>query len=263
MPLPPLRARVCSDLHLDTCALQKSSLPPADLAIVAGDVRNGQPLRVIADLLALFDEPLILFTPGNHEGYDERDWDDMVESLRGASQGTRVRVLSRNAIEHQGRRFVGATLWTDFRLFGSAKAASAKELTAQALARADYGRIRIKGELIQPEDTELWHRLDLAWLKAELAQPFDGPSIAITHHAPSQRSVAPLYARDLVSAAFASRLPEALLSQARVWIHGHMHSCFDYMEGACRVICNPRGYARNPCFSGENPAFTVDYFIDL
>lgn len=262
MGLSPLFARVCSDLHLDACPMDRPQSAPADIALVPGDAFNGHKgaQRVIDGLEALLDEPLIIFVPGNHEGYGCEDWDEMVQSLREASRGSRVRVLHRDVFEHQGRRFVGATLWTNFRYFGLAKI---EQCVKAVHWIPDYRSIKTQGRLITPGDTIAWHALDLAFFERALGEPFDGPTIALSHHAPDARSVAPRYAMDLATAAFASRLPEALIERAALWAHGHVHTSYDYPVGRGRVICNPRGYSRESAFSTENFPFNPDLIVAI
>ncbi|HEY5580610.1 MAG TPA: hypothetical protein VIK56_05520 [Rhodoferax sp.] len=59
----------------------------------------------------------------------------------------------------------------------------------------------------------------------------------------------------------------ALVQQADVWLHGHVHNSFDYRLGRCRVVANPAGYvknlgwARSPDeFEFENPLFNLSDF---
>jgi hypothetical protein len=54
-----------------------------------------------------------------------------------------------------------------------------------------------------------------------------------------------------------------------LWVHGHVHDSFDYTVGKCRVIANPRGYARNRLYAEtpgqivwENPAFDPALVIE-
>ncbi|MGJ9418335.1 hypothetical protein ACHAC9_11290 [Massilia sp. CMS3.1] len=75
------------------------------------------------------------------------------------------------------------------------------------------------------------------------------------------RSVAPEYAADPVSAAFASNLDEMVV-KADVWVHGHTHSSFDYEVGECRVVANPLGYLmRNG--GAENEEFDPNFIVQL
>jgi len=93
-----------------------------------------------------------------------------------------------------------------------------------------------------------------------LAEPFDGKTVVVTHHAPSSRSVHPVYAQDLLTPAFASNL-EDLMDGDRValWLHGHMHESYDYDVFGTRVICNPRGYSPEAL----NPDFRPDFVVEV
>jgi Icc-related predicted phosphoesterase len=92
-----------------------------------------------------------------------------------------------------------------------------------------------------------------------LAEPFDGKTVVVTHHAPSSQSVHPRYARDLLTPAFASNL-ENLVEGDRValWIHGHMHESFDYEIYGTRVVCNPRGYAPKALNEDFDQIYTIE-----
>lgn len=116
------------------------------------------------------------------------------------------------------------------------------------------------GSTYTPQDSiELFHE-QYAWLDAALDDPFDGPTVVITHHAPSMRSVHPRFAESLVSAGFVSDCT-SLLGRADLWIHGHTHDSFDYTVYGTRVLCNPRGYCRDGV--NENPAFDPDLCVQV
>ncbi len=98
-----------------------------------------------------------------------------------------------------------------------------------------------------------------AWLTAALAQPFDGPTVVVTHFAPSLKSADPRYGLVPGTAGFCNAL-DALLPQATLWLHGHLHAPSDYQvqglraDGTpwqCRVVANPLGYA----VKGEQATF--------
>lgn len=84
----------------------------------------------------------------------------------------------------------------------------------------------------------------------------------MTHHGPHRNSVHPRYEDDPLNAAFVSDLTN-LMSGVDLWVHGHVHDSFDYMVGTCRVVANPRGYARQAGLNAqtardltyENPNF--------
>jgi hypothetical protein len=129
-------------------------------------------------------------------------------------------------------------------------------------AEAEDGEDETAGErLLTPSDTVAIHRASRAWLARELAQPFAGPRVVVTHHLPSWRSVAPRFLRAPSNAAFASDL-DALFDPVTLWIHGHTHHSFDYLAGRTRVVANPRGYLlKDGGF--ENPGFQPDLIVEL
>jgi hypothetical protein len=80
------------------------------------------------------------------------------------------------------------------------------------------------------------------WLRQALNTPFDGSTVVVTHFAPSLHSADPRYGRVPGTAGFCNAL-DALLPQAQLWLHGHLHCPSDYSLQGCRVVANPLGYA--------------------
>jgi len=97
-----------------------------------------------------------------------------------------------------------------------------------------------------------------AWLRKELAAPFDGVTAVVTHFAPSLRSADSRYGITPGTSAFCNSLDE-LLEQAQWWFHGHLHCQHDYIERGCRVVANTLGYASK----GEQAGFRDDFVISL
>ena len=129
----------------------------------------------------------------------------------------------------------------------------------------DFSRIRLTEEghaLFSPQDAAALFEQNASWLDARLGTAHEGPTVVITHHAPSCNSVHPRFARSLLSACFVSDA-ERLLGGSRVqlWVHGHTHDTFDYVVNGTRVICNPRGYAKLGV--NENPRFDPNLTIEI
>jgi Icc-related predicted phosphoesterase len=84
----------------------------------------------------------------------------------------------------------------------------------------------------------------------------------ITHHAPSPKSVHPRFAGSPLNACFVSDA-ERLIDgrRAQLWIHGHTHDSFDYTVNGARVLCNPRGYAKDGV--NENAAFDARLTVEV
>ena len=113
-----------------------------------------------------------------------------------------------------------------------------------------------------PADSAALFRRHAAWLEGSLAKVHAGPTVVITHHAPSQMSIHPRFAGSLLNACFVSAA-ERLIDggRARLWIHGHTHDSFDYFLNGTRVVCNPRGYAKNGM--NENPLFDANFSVEI
>jgi hypothetical protein len=94
------------------------------------------------------------------------------------------------------------------------------------------------------------------WLRQALATGFDGPTVAVTHFAPSLLSADPRYGLTPGTAGFCNALDD-LLPAAQLWLHGHLHCPQDYVSRGCRVVANPLGYARK----GEQKNYRPELLI--
>lgn len=253
-----MKLNILSDLHLG----QGGLAPPAndaDLVILAGDIARPGPAIAWA---AQLGKP-VLYVAGNHEFYGA-SLAGTARALREASAGTQVRVLDDEQVVIGGVRFLGTTLWTDFLLFGDGEGRARAQVEAQRFMR-DFSRIFVDDEQRQPLSPQHSARLferHAAWLAQRLAEPHAGPTVVITHHAPARGSIHPRFAGSPVNACFVSDA-QALLGADRVqlWIHGHTHDSFDYRVNGTRVVCNPRGYARDGV--NENASFDPDFTVDI
>lgn len=249
----PLKIQILSDLHLEFGDLT----PPAtgaDVVVLAGDIHMYQ--HGLAWAQKHFVCP-VLYVLGNHEFYDHQ-LGLATEQLKAQAQGTNVHILDNESIELGGVRFLGATLWTDYRITGNEPLAqwdaSQKIRDFQSITDRD-------GEALNPQDLAREHRAAREFLQAGLDRDFAGKTIVITHHAPTSLSLAPRYqqAGSHLNASYASNL-DPLIGGERVsaWIHGHVHDSFDYDLYGTRVICNPRGYAGHKTNPAFNPGFVIE-----
>ena len=253
-----MRLQILSDLHLSGGA---PTIPAtdADLIVLAGDIaRPGEAIAWAAGL----PKP-VLYVPGNHEFYGSSIEATLCD-LRRLAAGTNVRVLDDDELVVDGVRFLGSTLWTDFMLYGDGELRSAAMADARRLLR-DFSRIRGAdgGDApFTPDDAAARHARHAAWLESRLARRHDGPTVVVTHHAPARRSIHPRYAGSLLNACFVSDATRLLGGdRASLWIHGHTHDSFDYDVAGTRVVCNPRGYAKDG--ANENPSFDAGFTVDV
>lgn|SRR5574337_439743 len=253
-----MRLNILSDLHLSQGALD---IPKndADVVILAGDI--ARPKQAVAWALG-FAKP-VLYVLGNHEFYGGSIAGTASE-LKRLCAGTNIHVLDDEEIVIDGVRFLGTTLWTDFMLFGEG------EQQAQAIQEAlcfmhDFRKIQksdASEALFTPAESAALFGIHARWLDQKLAKSHAGPTVAITHHAPSRRSIHPRFTGSLLNACFVSDA-EYLVdgNRARLWIHGHIHDSVDYFLNGTRVVCNPRGYAKNGI--NENSKFDPNFLVEI
>ena len=250
-----MKLGILSDLHLS-----RGELPipanEADLVVLAGDI--GRPAQAMA-WASRIAKP-VLYVPGNHEFYGG-SIDGTAAELERLAVGTRIRVLDCGQTVIGGIRFLGATLWSDFLIGGAGEARAAAIREAERFMR-DFSVVRIGEARFTPEASAALFARHAAWLEARLAEPHAGPTVVITHHAPSPKSIHPRFAGSALNACFVSDA-ERLIDgrRARLWIHGHTHDSFDYEVNGTRVLCNPRGYAKEGV--NENPAFDPGLVVDV
>ncbi|CAN1724882.1 protein of unknown function [Hyphomicrobium sp. 1Nfss2.1] len=249
-----MRAWIFSDLHIDVNARTPWEIPEPrpehDVVIIAGDICQGlgRGVRWIAEH-GLDGKPVI-YVPGNHEYYGF-DFDaERAAGRAAAEQFPNIHVLDRDVVAIDGIVFLGATLWTDYRLFGE-RSVDAAMMRAERTMN-DHRAIRRQDRLWEASDALAEYELSAKWLDMQLAA-HSGGCVVITHTAPSLRSIAAQYQADLLSAAFASNL-DHVVERTRLWVHGHTHATRDYQLGECRVVSNPRGYTRFDEDVGFKPA---------
>jgi predicted phosphodiesterase len=250
------RIAFASDFHLE---LRSSQPVPdatglrhrADVVVLAGDIAKAVKAIDAAAMIAEAAELPVVFVAGNHEYYGGR-YPKVLSAMRDEAQLRGVSFLENNRIDltppsERMVRFLGATLWTDWTLRGRPKAA----IDEARRRMNDYRYIRAgDGTSYQrflPQDASRLHFDSFTFIESELAQDFDGPTVVVTHHAPSARSLPPAPPA-LIDAANASPLDRLLMGEDApdLWIHGHTHHRVDWRAGpnagGTRVVSNPRGY---------------------
>ena len=286
-----MNIQLLSDLHLESNPHFKPvPLPGADVLVLAGDIGSYQQGSQLIQLgiddfgLRRFS-PLpttcggagwptpVLFVPGNHE-FDGLEFEQANVRLRASCQRLGITWLDRESVVLAGVRFIGCTLWADFDAL-TKRQASFSPLQANPTALADSLKMREKafraanfylkknhalrqGQPMLAESMREESLTHQAWLRSALIQPFDGPTVVVTHFAPSLASADPRYGINPGTAGFCNSLDD-LLPLAKVWLHGHLHCPNDYVQHGCRIVANPLGYARK----GEQLAFRPSLRIEV
>lgn len=247
-----MKLHVLSDLHTEFSDFD----PPdtdADVVVLAGDIGVGA--GGIEWASRKYGNVPVVYVPGNHEfyGHDIRDMDMLLDAAP-----PNIRVLNDCSYETDGVRFLGATLWTNFKFNGEAEAWSSRQIATSTMR--DFSAIKNGTRCFTPEDSVYLHRASVHWLVDELEKEYSGTTVVVTHHLPSSLSVAIRYSGDSLNPAFASRL-EGIFEKYRpdVWIHGHTHIPCDYTLYGTRVVCNPRGYPGER----QQPAFRPNLVVEI
>jgi Calcineurin-like phosphoesterase. len=246
-----MRIAYASDLHLEfDSSLTLTGLSTADVLVLAGDVDTMPEYytEFLRKLRLAYAGPVI-FVLGNHEYYNGIFPDDRRKYREAIAHDRQAFLLENELVMIGSVRFLGATLWTDF--------ASGKQMRNCQHMMSDFEVIHdglapvaacracksVSGS-ITPETILKVHQDSIAWLDDQFTHhPHEGPTVVITHHAPSYKSQHPRFAGSLISGGFCSNQEHRIQRwKPDVWIHGHVHDPMDYRIGKTRVLCNPWGY---------------------
>lgn len=247
-----MSAVILADLHLDiwgeghTDPFQGSDpdrLRAVRHCIVAGDLTNhgAKKWPRMVDLIRTnMPDAEVYLLPGNHEYYGGRI--DREDKLEEAAQAAGAQFVQKKTLLIDGKRFLCATLWTDFRLNGATSEFAAK-YDAERMMN-DYRKIRVEREhyrRLSPDHAAAIHHDHVSWITAELEKDFPGETIVVTHHAPHRSMClkpgapeAPAYASDLTQ--LISRF------QPAAWFCGHTHSHDIRMLGDTLMMNASLGY---------------------
>ena len=261
-----MRLLVLSDIHLEfgPFALPED-LGEFDVAVFAGDI--GRPITAAILWIeqqrrgSLKGRPAI-FVPGNHEFYHDEIY-SALRAGRGLAEQCGIHMLAPGRIVVGGVRFIGATLWTDFNLFGKPHAAR----LAARHGMNDHRLIHViengKRKPFTPEHAAATHRSELAFITERLSEPFDGATVVVSHHAPHPGSVRPIFRGDPLAPSFCSDLSVVIEQfQPTLWIHGHDHGSHDYCVGRTRILSNQAGYPKRGG-ARENPSFNPRLIVEV
>lgn len=254
-----MRIQIFSDLHADVLPIKHIVIAEnIDAVVVAGDTCEGasrafERLREIVPLTI----PIVMVM-GNHEYY-RRFLPPELEEARTLAPSFNVHLLEDAEVVLGSVRFLGATLWTDYRLFGDGRRIPVMQTCAAAMNdHRRIGWLKKPWRRFLPQEAEQLHHRSRSFIEGALNSPFPGPTVVVTHHAVHRNSVAAVYRDDWVTAAFVSDLSELIEAhQPALWVHGHVHNSFDYRVGQTRVLANPHGYGN------ENPAFDCSLVVDV
>ena len=250
------RVLVLADLHWDFWEQEKRNpfdgnedlLEGLDGVILAGDVTNKPKVRWAPALKRMREAtggaPVHVF-PGNHDFYNYRF--EAESRLAEFAEAAGAQYAQMTSVVFGDTRFLCATLWTDMELvMGREGQGWGRAQNEEWLAREmnDYRVIRTERSgfgPLRPAHTVQKHREHRRWLEEELAKPWEGKTVMVTHHAPHQDvlrkdvSHAAAYASDLSEIFEGPHAPDLAL-------HGHSHDAEPAHVGRTAIQSVSLGY---------------------
>jgi len=265
--LPAMRLYIASDLH-DEYWPHDWDVPAGldfDVAVFAGDIHHAhRAVSWLTNQRALQGKP-VLFVAGNHEYYGSV-LENAAAVIRERARGTNVTFLDADAIPIiDGVRFLGCTLWTDYRfdVESQAHGLHAGKFMNDCKMIRTLGGAELPGPFT-PAEAYKKHLVERRWLADNLAGGHEGPTVVVTHHAPHPGSRHERYEGEAINASFISDLSDVIETyQPALWVHGHVHDNFDYAVGESRIICNPRGYSSGGDRFENAAGFIDDLVIEI
>lgn len=252
-----MKLHLASDLHREIHEFQyPRQSAEFDAVVLAGDIggfRKGSKKDHLDWARETWPDKLIIYVSGNHEFY----WGELDHEMsRWSAEENDIHYLEKSTFEIDGVRFIGCTLWTDFNLLGTQE-----ESMKFAAERISDFRLILNEDWrpISPENVLQEFMKSRQFLVEELAKPFDGDTVVVTHFGPAPNSVVSKLVDSQAAPYYVSDLSD-LMGPATLWLHGHVHESVDYLVNGTRVVSNPRGYDSGT--GPQNVRFDPDLILD-
>ena len=265
-----MKIQLLSDLHNEFLRHGKnnpnhkwSGLIPetdADIIILAGDIDTGTNGAgwAISESERLAKN--IIYVLGNHEFYGH-EYGSLKAKIAKQCEGTGVHCLDTDVYIQDDVRFIGTTLWTDYKADISVPQDLAMFYVDKALA--DHKQIKYRSgdsyRRFKPPDALAIHLKELSWVEKQLDGNHKGRTVVVTHHGPHPVCQHPVFPVSEMSAAFHSDLGNLIAeNDIDVWVYGHTHANLDKVIFDTRIISNQAGYP------GENVRdFDAGFTIEI
>lgn len=251
--------RICSDLHLEQFSAR--SVEKNELACLPFDDRDAESILVMAGDISARPHQLVefvkkvetrfkrvVYVPGNHEYYNHEMTalePLLKEELSKHTSRTSYAIGEVLCEQIDGIRFIFGTMWAN-------GGKSREELAKVGRGLWDFGCIMLNGTLFSVHDMIAINRKMCNDIESFLLNDNSGmKNVVVSHHLPSYGLCHPRFGNS-INGGFATDFDELLASEHApdIWIHGHTHDTFDKKYLNARIVCNPRGYAKEFEFEG-------------
>jgi Icc-related predicted phosphoesterase len=276
-----MKINLVSDMHLN---FRDIELPGGDVLIMAGDIVEAGHLRradnakrdvFLADRYRrFFKEEMpkygdVIYIMGNHEHYNNSFYDTYDRIYR--ELPSNVHFLEKDSVKIDDVWFFGGTFWTDMNRGDPISLHQIENGMSDFRVIKMGDGVRVKttygGEYYTSKFKPLYAKSvfheTMESLRAFLLNHENDKVVVVSHHAPTELSVDPVYKDEYhMNGAYHSRLGDFILDfpQIKAWVHGHVHNKTDYMIGSTRVLANPRGYAGYETIADE---FDPNFYFEV
>jgi predicted phosphodiesterase len=234
-----------SDLHLEhnSKRIKPDILPDTDILVLAGDIHTKpESLPKFFRRIQKQKDIPIIYVMGNHEYYGHIFPDVRKEYYKACQEVENVYMLEKAVLFLNNIRFIGTALYSDL--------SNPLEAMAVQQGLTDFRTVTTQDERFTGYGSFTamhWHQEYLQcreFIKNELLREYDdGPTVVVTHFAPSLKLIPDMFKSSNLNAGFYSNC-EALIyaGMPDVWIYGHSHSDIDIEIGNTKVVANQAGY---------------------
>lgn len=267
-----MKIQYLSDLHGEWGNLLTADVvkTDADIVVLAGDIANY--LHVADFIKKLFPVATVVYCAGNHEFYgDTATQTEVINFLRKSflqsqEEGYKHYFLENDVIylniNNQPVRVLGCTLWTDMKLHGNQIVDSVRI----QMEISDFRRI-ISDEgddYITPNDYFKRFEVSKKFLQEELSKDFDGKTIVLTHHLPTEELIHDQYKGNPNNPAYASNLGAIVdYGHYNAWFCGHSHKSTQLDIYGKVLAMNPAGYPNMDLKTFQNKSFNPVQTIEI
>ncbi len=246
--------RLLSDLHQEFGPYTIQPLPEDSetVLVLAGDIDTGvDACDFVIEQSANFAH--VIYLLGNHEFYNN-DLDTLAKDVADElADFPKVSFLENSSVVIEGVRFIGSTLWSDM------DNENPESMFRIEQSLNDYHCIKNRGDKIWATTTIDLFKKNMAYLELALSMAHAGPTVVVTHHGPSFKSVHPLYRESGINGAFASNCERLMYDHdIAYWLQGHTHQTSSFEVNGCKVRMNPFGYG-----AAENLHFDSHFRVEV
>ncbi len=229
-----MQFELVSDLHLESQREMKVfPTRGSKVLVVAGDLNVGA-ANVYRDLVLysnMYEH--IVYVAGNHEYYGTTlsDFNNQLRML--LVKHPNIHFLDNHYVDIDGVRFIGSTLWTNFRYNPLAMMAAKVMISDFRVIRAFSPEVSVK---------LFYQAKEFLKFAYESTQ---GPKVFVTHFLPATQCIHAKFAgENLINNYFSNDLGEWIeVLENTTWVYGHSHDPLITLIGDTKLHCNPLGYA--------------------